>query len=197
MTPGYPYSYPRDPDSNHHDLDSNHRDLDSNHRDLDSNHRDLDSNPRDLDSNHRDLDSNHRDLDSNHRDLDSNQSHDLCTMDVLVPTGSTIYASKDQLDFSSHTGSNVQSELPSNTVLGVCDDSLQLAVPQSVISSTNCDIFHQRAEFTEDFQIRYYGMWGDKARGVLVQITGEYMHSNNNMKKNIHMTNYFLYIFDN
>ncbi len=81
-----------------------------------------------------------------------------------MPTGSTIYAS------------NIQSELPSDTVLGVCEDSLQLAVPQSVISATNCVPFEDSVEFTEDFQIRYYGMWDSKASGVLMQISGKYIH---------------------
>ena len=93
------------------------------------------------------------------RDSDSVQSS--CTMDVLIPTGQTTYLK------------NYRSNLPTGTVLGVCRDSIHIALPKTVIESTYCTEMDEIKDFTGDFKIRFYGTWTDQANGAILQITGE------------------------
>ena len=92
------------------------------------------------------------------RDPESVQSS--CAMDVLIPAGQTIFVK------------NYQSSLPTNTVLGVCGNSIHIALPRTVIDSTYCTEMGEITNFTGDFQIRFYGTWTDEASGAVLHITG-------------------------
>ena len=83
-----------------------------------------------------------------------------CTMDVLIPAGQNIFVK------------NFQSRLPTGTVLGVCGNSIHIALPRTVIDSTYCTEMGQITEFMGDFQIRFYGTWTDEASGAVLHITG-------------------------
>ena len=81
-------------------------------------------------------------------------------MDVLIPAGQTIFVK------------NYQSRLPTGTVLGVCGNSIHIALPRTVIDSTYCKEMGEITDFTGDFQIRFYGTWMDESSGAVLQITG-------------------------
>ena len=86
-------------------------------------------------------------------------------MDVLIPAGQTIHLK------------NYKSNLPNGTVLGVCENSIHIALPKTVIESTHCTEMDEIKDFTGDFHIRFYGTWTDKANGAILQITGERVHN--------------------
>lgn len=92
------------------------------------------------------------------RDTESVQSS--CTMEVLIPAGQTTHVKP------------YQSHLPSDTVLGVCGNSVHIALPQTVIESTFCTEMEDITVFTSDFQIRFYGTWMEEVDGAILQITG-------------------------
>ncbi len=87
-----------------------------------------------------------------------------CAMEVLIPAGQRTFA---------HA---LRSQLPANTALGVCGNSLQIAMPRAVIDTTYCSELGEgsAAPFSSDFLVRYFGAWRDEAQGTLLQISGEF-----------------------